>query len=97
MARERMVTRTVEVSTIEVMCLNVETCEVSTQNFELSGYYDDFNVALKSVRKLYETDKFKVVTVQNITVKEVLYGMPEIDFIRMAKVLDPETRKIAKE
>ena len=97
MARERMVTRTVEVSTIGVMCLNVETCEVSIQNFELSGAYDDFNVALKAVRKLHETDKFKCVTVQHINVKEVLYGMTEIDFIRMAKVLDPETRKIVKE
>lgn len=97
MARERMVTRTVEVSTVGVMCLDVVSCEVSVKNFELSGAYDDFNVALKAVRKEHETEVFKCVAVQHITVNEVLYGMKEIDFIRMARVLDPKTRKIEQE
>lgn len=97
MARERMVTRTVEVSTISVMCLDTVTCDVSVRNFGMSGRYDDSKVALKDVRKEYETDTFKCVAVQNITVNEVLYGMREVDFIRMAKVLDPETRKAIEE
>lgn len=97
MARERMVTRTVEVSTIGVMCLDVETCEVSVRNFGMSGRYEDFNVALKAVRKEYETEVFKCVAVQHINVNEVLYGMKEADFIRMAKILDPETRKVLEE
>lgn len=89
MARERMVTRTVVVTTVGTMCLNVVTAEVEINNYELSGSYSDFNTALKSLKKQYETDTFKVVAVQHMTEKEVLYGMKEIDFIKLAKVLPP--------
>ena len=89
MARERMVTRTVVVTTAGVMCVNVTTAEVSINNFELSGTYTDFESALKAVKKVHETDTFKCVAVQHMTEKEVLYGMKEIDFIKLAKVLPP--------
>ncbi len=91
MARERMVTRTVVVTTVGTMCLNVVTAEVEIHNYELSGSYSDFNVALKAIKKQYETDTFKCVAVQHMTEKEVLYGMKEIDFIKLAKVLPPRT------
>ena len=89
MARERMVTRTVMVTTVGVMCLDVTTAEVQIKNFEMSGTFTDFETALKSVKKVHETDTFKCVAVQHMTEKEVLYGMREIDFIKLAKVLPP--------
>ena len=89
MARERMVTRTVTVTVAGVMCCNIETAEVSIRQFKLSGFYDDFGVALKAVKKQYETDTDKCVAVQTLTTNEVLYGMPESVFIQMAKVLPP--------
>ena len=92
MARERMVTRTVVITTVGVMCLDVTTAEVSIKNYELSGSYTDFETALKDVKKLHETDVFKCVSVQTITEKEVLYGMSEQDFIKLAKQLPPRTK-----
>lgn len=89
MARERMVTRTVVVTTVGVMCLDVTTAQVQITNFEMSGTYADFESALKAVKKVHETDTFKCVAVQHMTEKEVLYGMREIDFIQLAKVLPP--------
>ena len=97
MARERMVTRTVVVTTVGTMCLNVVTAEVEINNYELSGSYSDFNTALKALKKQYETDTFKVVAVQHMTEKEVLYGMKEIDFIKLAKVLPPRTGNSSEE
>ena len=89
MARERMVTRTVVVTMVEVMCVNVETAEVQVNTYELSGTYADAETALKATKKVYETATFKCVAVQGMSEKEVLYGMKEIDFIRLAKVLPP--------
>ena len=89
MARVRMVTRTVEVTVAQVMCVDVSTAEVSVRNYEVSGKFADDSEVLKALKKAYETDSYKVVAVQNTEVKEILYGMPEIEFIRMAKVLPP--------
>ena len=97
MARVRMVTRTVVVTGVQVMCLEVTKAEVQVKNYELSGTYESNEVILKALKKLYETDTFKVVAVQEVDEKEVLYGMEEIDFIRLARVLPPRGSKEAQE
>ena len=90
MARIRQVTRTIEVTEVEVMCLNTTTCKVSIKTFEVTGKHDNAK-ALEKVRKLHETSEFKCVAVQSNVTKEVLYGMLEEDFIKLAKVLPPRT------
>lgn len=93
MARERMVTRTVVVTNCEALCVDVTTVETTIKSYDLSGSYSTVDDALKALKKAYETDTFKVVAIQKMTENEVLYGMSELDFIKQAKVLDPETRK----
>ena len=88
MARERMVTRTVTQSTIEVMTVNVNTADVSIIPYKLGGMYDESEV-LKKLKKLFETDELKLVHVESIITEELLLGMPEEDFIRFATVLPP--------
>lgn len=89
MARERMVTRTVEVSNYEVMTCNVETAEVLVIDFKLGGTYDKTADAMKVLKKQYETDTLKLVAIQSCKVESILYGMPESKFIEMAQVLPP--------
>lgn len=90
MARERMVTRTVSQTTYTVMCLDTTTAEVSKRDFALGGNLDN-NAALKLLRKREETDNLKLVAIVATRNDEILYGMPEADFIRYAKVLPPRT------
>ena len=92
MARERMVTRTVELTIAEVMCLDTKTAEVSIKSFEIGGGLTDEKAILKAVKKLHETDTFKCVSLQDINVQEILYGMPEVEFTKYAKVLPPRTK-----
>lgn len=92
MARERMVTRTVELTIAEVMTLDTATAKVETIAYEVGGGLTDEKSILKAVKKLHETDTFKCVSVVSVTFKEILYGMPEIDFIKHAKVLPPRTK-----
>lgn len=87
MARERMVTRTVEVNTFEVMTVNVETADVQIREFKVGGEYDKKKDALTFLKKQYETETLKLVNITNHSVETVLYGMPERVFIAMSAVL----------
>lgn len=90
MSRKRMVTRTVIQTTAEVMCLNVITAEVTVNTYTVGGSHDSDSV-LKALRPLYETDELKLVAVQDYHEDELLLGMDEDEFIRLAKVLPPRT------
>ena len=94
MARERMVTRTVELTIADVMTLDTTTADVRIIPYEIGGGLTDPVAILKAVKKLHETDTFKCVAVQSVSVKEILYGMPESDFIKHAKVLPPRTGNV---
>ena len=94
MARTRMVTRTINVTAIEAMCVDTLTADVSIKELELTGETFTEEKALKSLKKEYETDTFKVVAIQKMEVHEEMYGLKEIDFLKVAQKLDPATRKL---
>ena len=93
MARERMVTRTVNVTVCETICMDVVNVDTQIRDLELSGIYKDEKELLKALKKSYETDTYKVVAIQTKTEKEILYGMKEIEFIKMATILPPRFAK----
>lgn len=92
MARERMVTRTMKVAECETMLVDVKTAEVSIRTLEITGDVDE-ETALKVLKKEYETHDCKVVAIQNIHIREEIYGMKEVDFLKYAKRLD-DSRKV---
>lgn len=94
MARERMVTRTVELTIADVMTLDTTTAEVRIIPYEIGGGLTDPAAILKAVKKLHETESFKCVAVQNVAVKEILYGMTEAEFIAHAKILPPRSGNV---
>lgn len=91
MARIKMVTRTVDITVVKVMCLNMESMQGEVCTFEVTGLHENNDIIMKLVKKLYETDTLKPVAVVDTEIKEVLYGMTELDFIKLAKVLPPRT------
>ena len=93
MARTRMVTRTINVTVVEAMCVDTQTAEVTVKSLELTGETFTDGKVLKALKKEYETDTFKVVAIQKMEVHEEMYGLKEIDFLKVAQKLDPTTRK----
>lgn len=92
MARERMVTRTV--ATAEYVCMTVNT---STRQVE------DITVSIPSGMTMTEKARQKAITdalpetntlvqITSESVKEILYGMAEDDFIKYAKILPSRTK-----
>ena len=94
MARQRMVTRTVEQTMCNVMQLNVVTAEVTIKEYTIGGVYTN-EALLKKLKDLYETEEEKLVHIESHKTEELLLGMTEEDFIRLATVLPPRgTKKI---
>ena len=91
MARMRMVTRTVNENTYTCMCVDTVSAEIANKDFVVGVEFETEDTALKHFQKLYNKDTFKVVAVVAHSVKEILYGMPESEFIRLAKVLPPRS------
>ena len=91
---EKMVTRTFDMALVTCMCLNVEKAEVSINTFEIVGLYaGKTEKALQEVKRISETNEFKIVAVQKIEQFERLYGMTESEFIAYAKTLPPRGNK----
>lgn len=88
MARKRMVTRTVTQTTAEVMTIDVTIPEVQVQSYDIGGQYTDEEL-LNKLQNLFQTDTLKLVHIESQECKELLLGMDEEDFIRLAKVLPP--------
>lgn len=93
MAREKMVTRTVDIALVTCMTVDVTTQTVSYQTFEIVGLYPNNDKALEAVKKSSETDTYKIVMVKKVEQMERLYGMTEAEFIAYAKPLPPRGTK----
>lgn len=93
MARKRMVTRTVIETTANVMCVDVTTAQVVTTEYRVQGTFTSKDECLIALKKRYEDDVKKLVSVITMDEQETLYGMEENLFIQLAQVLPPRVIK----
>ena len=94
MARERMVTRTIITTEVDILCINIETAEVKIESFTLGqNMVKDEKTILNNAQVLLEEStnsaEWKTVAIKNLKETEVLDGMTEADFIKYAKILPP--------
>ena len=93
MARKRMVTRTVTGTEAEVKVVVISENEITNIKVTVGGVYTDNDKLLKAIKKETETDDLKVLSIVASMKIDKCYGMLESEFIKLAKELDPETRK----
>ena len=94
MARQRMVTRTIIGTQAEVMTVNIKTAETGTATVMLGAKYKDEKKLFKALEAVLATNPdVKPVHVISSTEVNKCFGMPETEFLKLAKELDPETRK----
>lgn len=92
MGRIAMVTRTINFTEVTALTVDVIAQTTGTQVFTLSGTFTENEKLMKSLKKEYETDTIKIVSIISTEVNEKLYGMTEQEFMAVAQVLPP--RKI---
>ena len=89
MARTPQVTRTIQTTKVNVLCLNIKEGNPFNQTVVLPRTYKDDNHMLKAVEKAINTESVKAVHIVDSVVEETLYGMSEQKFIELAEVLPP--------
>lgn len=90
MARKRMVTRTVKMTIAQVKVVDAISEKMMTMEFKLPYVYKDEKAVIKKVESLISNPDIKVLKVLDTEVLEDLYGMPEEEFIRVAKPMAKE-------
>lgn len=96
MARKPMVTRKIKFTTVNVLCLNVETAEPFNRVVKLAGHYNNMVKLRKVIDEKINTDTEKTAHIVDVTQETKLLGMTEEEFISYAKPLSDD-RKIIEE
>lgn len=89
MARTPMVTRTIQTTKANALCLNIVEGEPFNKVVTLPRTYKDENAMLKVISKMVDNDEVKAVHVVDSYVEETLYGMTEQRFIELAQIMPP--------
>ena len=82
--RESKITRTIQTTKAQVMCLNVNDGTTTVQEFTLPRTYKDDKTILKALADK-NTDTVKLVHVASTEVISQLYAMPESKFMELAE------------
>lgn len=94
MARQPQVTRTIQTTKCNVLCIDLANEKPFTQEVILPRTYKDERSMMKKIKPIVENDNVKAIHVQNFTVESTLYGMTEEEFISVAQILPARTSKI---
>lgn len=87
MPRIPMVTRTIQTTRANVMCLDIEKEEPFNKEVILPRAYKDEKAMLKQAEKVINNETVKVVHIVDFKVEETRYGMTEQQFIEQAEVI----------
>lgn len=89
MARIPQVTRTIQTTKANVLCLDIQQGEPFNKEVVLPRTYKDEKAMLKQVEKVINNDTVKAVHIVSYEVQETRYGMTEQQFIECAEILPP--------
>lgn len=96
MAKFRQITRTIEYTEATIMCVNIETQQISNVKVVLSLTYETPEKVLREAEKVIQLP-LKAVSVVSTKVIEKLYGMPETMFIKLAMPIEEGKNGATKE
>ena len=97
MARIPQVTRTIQTTTVKVLCMNTVTEQAETKEITVPRTYDSNDKILKIVKKILDSDTLVAVHVVGVTVHAKRYGMTEARFIELADELSDDIATAADE
>ena len=86
MARERIVSRTISATVYTVLTVTIPENTVSNKEFTLSSVPENIKSEklMNLLKKEYETDTIKLVSILSQTTVLKRYGMKEVDFLKYA-------------
>ena len=96
--KQKMVTRSVTITKVTLMCVDTVGAEIFNTDVEILGKQKNAEKLLNRCKELLESDSStKVVEIVRLTEEKRLYGMPETDFVKQARLLPPRGEKAETE
>lgn len=89
MPRVPQVTRSIQTTRANVLCLDIQQGEPFNKEVVLPRTYKNEKAMLKQVEKVINNDTVKPVHIVSYEVQETRYGMTEQQFIEYAEILPP--------
>ena len=93
MAKTPMITRTIQTTEVNVLCMDIKQGEPFNTTVTLPRTYKDNAAMLKAAAAVIDNEDTKAVHIVASEVKETLYGMKEVDFIANADILPARSTK----
>lgn len=93
MAKTPMITRTIQTTEVNVLCMDIKQGEPFNTTVSLPRTYKDNTAMLKAAAAVIDNEDIKAGHIVASEVKETLYGMKETDFIANADILPARTAK----
>jgi uncharacterized protein YjgD (DUF1641 family) len=88
MARVKNITRTLKITRVTALLLNVETAEPFNETFNLEGTFKNDESILKALKKEYETEECKIVHIVATEVITRTLSMPLQSFIDLTTIAE---------
>lgn len=93
MARVPQITRTIQTTKVNVLCLDIVEGKPFNKEVILPRTYKDNKAIMKQLETVINSDTVKAVHVVSAEVQETLYGMTEQRFIELADVLPARAKR----
>jgi len=90
----KMFTRDVVSTKVSVKVIDNNTDTITVKPYVLPFETTDTAVALKYLKKSYETDDLTLLKIVSLEAEHKMYGCTLQEFLSVAHELDPETRKM---
>ena len=91
--RKPSITRTIKTANVTVLGADLDMSELVNKTFPV--YVSEFpknpEKQFEYMRKMYESDTFKISQIVDITTTEKTYSMPLAQYLELAEVVEPKT------
>lgn len=90
--RKPSITRTIKTANVTVLGADLDMSELVNKTFPVyaSEFPKNPENQLEYMRKMYESDSFKISQIVDITITEKIYTMPLAQYTELAEVLEPK-------
>lgn len=96
--RKPSITRTIKTANVTVLGVDLENTEMINKTFPVyaSELPKKPTKQFEYIRKMYETDTFKVSQIVDISIVEKTYSMPMVQYLELAEIVHPKSETSEK-
>ena len=88
MRKEKMVTRTITVSTVTCLVADITNNKVIEMEVNVNSLPDSEKKQISIIKNIIDCDEMKFISIESITTTSQVYGMTETEFMTMAKKIN---------